>query len=118
MLFACGNPDTKIDGEYVGDDVTQVFYFHTKKRCATCNAIEQLTKQVVDSLAQAGIVMRTVDITENESLADKYEISWSSLVLDRGGKIENLTDMAFRYAKNRPQEFKSKLVDALKKIEE
>lgn len=99
-------------------DRVEVLYFHGKQRCITCNAIEELTREVVDSLNNDNIVMRVIDISqkENEATADKYEVSWSSLILDRGGKIVNLTDMGFGYAKNRPKEFKKNLTEALTQI--
>lgn len=116
-LFSCGGNTSQKQVVEVADDVTQVLYFHTKQRCITCNAIEQLTKEVVDSLANEKIVMSVVDITQSEAIADKYEVTWSSLVLDRGGKVVNLTDVGFSYAKNQPQQFKTKLVEALQNIE-
>ena len=116
-LFSCGGNASKKEIPNVDDDVTQVLYFHTQKRCITCNAIERLTKEVVDSLANDKIVMHIVDITEDDAMADKYEITWSSLVLDRGGRVKNLTDVGFGYAKNQPQVFKAKLVEALQNIE-
>ena len=118
MLISCGSTPSKKQAETIADDVTQVLYFHGKQRCITCNAIEKLTKEVVDSLANEKVVMKVIDITQDEATADKYEVTWSSLILDRGGKIENLTEMGFGYAKNQPQVFKSKLVEALTKIAE
>lgn len=96
-------------------DITEVLYFHGKQRCATCNAIEKLTKEVVDSLANEKVVMMIIDLSkkENEATADKYEVTWSSLILDRNGKIENLTDTGFSYAKGQPEMFKAKLVEAI-----
>lgn len=99
-------------------DVTEVLYFHGKQRCITCNAIEQLTREVVDSLANDKVVMKIIDISrkENEAIADRYEITWSSLILDRNGKTENLTDMGFSYAKGQPELFKDKLIEAIQNI--
>lgn len=99
-------------------DMTEVLYFHGKQRCITCNAIEKLAKEVVDSLANEKVVMKIIDISkkENEATADKYEVSWSALILDRNGKIENLTDMGFSYAKGQPELFKAKLTEAINNI--
>lgn len=120
MMLSCGHGSSKkqVATETKSADVTQVLYFHGKKRCITCNAIEKLTKEVVDSLASDKIVMRVIDITKDETTADNYEVTWSSLILDRGGKVENLTEMGFGFAKNHPAVFKAKLVDALTKIAE
>lgn len=59
--------------------------------------------------------MKVIDLSkkENEATADKYEVTWSSLILDRNGKVENLTDMGFSYAKGQPEVFKAKLVEAI-----
>lgn len=121
FLMACGgasNSNKQISERAVQADVTEVLYFHGKKRCITCNAIERLTKEVIDSLADEKVVMKIVDISEpeGETIADKYEVTWSSLILDRGGKVENLTDMGFGYAKNQPEAFRTKLVEAIANI--
>ena len=118
MMISCGGNSGKKQTTDYGDDVTRVIYFHTKKRCITCNAIERLSQEVVDMLGSKHIVMQVVDITEDEAMADQYEVSWSSLVLDRGGKVVNLTEMAFANAKHKPEEFKKNLVDALEAIEQ
>lgn len=104
--------------ESVQSDVTEVIYFHGKKRCISCNAIENLSKEVVKELANEKIVMKIVDISkaENKEIAAKYEVSWSSIILDKGGKIDNLTKMGFKYAKTKPEEFKTKLKEALVNI--
>lgn len=99
-------------------DVTEVLYFHGKRRCITCNAIEKLTKEVIDSLANEKVVIKIIDISQkkNEAMAEKYEVTWSALKLDRNGRIENLTDMGFNYAKRQPEVFKEKLVEAINNI--
>ena len=119
-LISCGGNLSKkqVNVQAKQADVTEVLYFHGKQRCATCNAIEKLTKEVIDSLANKDIVVRVIDISkkENEAIADKYEVTWSSLVLDRNGKVENLTAMGFSYAKGEPEIFKAKLIDAIDNI--
>lgn len=113
----------------------EVLYFHGKQRCATCQAIEKETKALIDSqfadeVKSGKLRFRIVDITkaENESLADKYEITWSSLVIVKynNGKVidevashqksticeetaENLTQFAFANARSNPAQFKKEL---------
>lgn len=120
-LFSCKDDTSKktqTTVETKQTDCVEILYFHGKKRCVSCNAIERLTKELVDSLNNDKILMKVIDISqkENEIIADKYEITWSSLVLDRNGKVENLTDMGFNYAKNQPELFKQKLLERLTKI--
>ena len=98
----------------------EVLYFHGKQRCATCQAIEKETKALIDSqfadaVKNGKVRFRVVDITksENEALADKYEITWSSLVIVKysNGKetAENLTQFAFANARSNPAQFKKEL---------
>lgn len=120
LLFASclGRTAKQVKTEAKQTDCVEVLYFHGKKRCITCNAIEKLTKEVVDSLGNDKIIMKIIDISEkeNEASADKYEVTWSSLILDRNGKVENLTQMGFSCAKNKPLVFKKKLAESLNQI--
>lgn len=122
VLSSCGNGGrtTKLTTKSTVEkkDVVEVIYFHGKKRCISCNAIENLAKEVVDSLNNPKIVMKIVDISQknNKEIADKYEVTWSSLILDKDGKLENLTNLGFGYAKNQPAVFKQKLVESLNEM--
>jgi hypothetical protein len=70
-----------------------VYYLHPTMRCVTCNAMERMTREVIerdfaDLLRQGGIEWRSEDFQENESLARKHNVSSSSVVLvrTRGGQ--------------------------------
>lgn len=99
-------------------DGVEVLYFHGKQRCATCMAIESNATEVVktqfaDQVENGDVVFKIVNIEEDEALADKYQITWSSLVLvdyDSGvERAENITEFAFAKARTAPDEFKSEL---------
>ena len=87
LLYACGGSRHRVTVEAVADDCVQVLYFHGKQRCATCTAIERLTREVIDSIGSEKVVLRIIDIAENEALADRYQAGWSALILDRNGRI-------------------------------
>ncbi len=98
--------------------VVEVLYFHGTQRCATCVAIESNTQELIntqfaDNLQNGTLVFKSVDISENEALADKYEVTWSSLVLvdfNNGQETaENLTEFAFATARNNPARFKEEV---------
>lgn len=123
-MVACGNSNAKNESkEQVKNDVVEVLYFHNKQRCATCVAIEKNTTELLettfaDKLRSGKLVFKSVDITEEETLADKYEVSWSSLILvdyDKNGKESstNLTDFAFGNARTAPDKFKQGLSDRI-----
>lgn len=102
----------------------EVLYFHGSQRCITCRAIESNTLALLDSLytkekADGKIVFRVIDISDekNEKIADKYEVTWSSLFVNgwKKGKesVNNMTEFGFSYAKNSPDEFKKGLKDKI-----
>lgn len=88
-------------------------------------AIEQNAKATVDEmfadeLKNGAVVFKTVDIStpEGEALADKYEVSWSSLYVNewKGGKEtrNNMTKFGFGNARNNPDAFKKGLSDKIR----
>ena len=126
-LAACGGGNTEQAAAPTRENGVEVLCFHGKQRCATCVAIERETKAVVDeqfadAVADGALELRIIDITkpENEAIADKYEITWSSLVVVKynEGKeeAENLTKFAFANARNNPETFRAELSDKLKKL--
>ena len=108
-------------------DGVEVLYFHGKQRCATCIAIEKHAREAVeaafaDAVKRGEVTFRIVDISqpENQALAEKYEVTWSSLfvVKHQGGKetAENLTEFAFGNARKLPDTFKDGVIAAVNKM--
>lgn len=126
VFMACGQSSSnKSDKPQVRQNGVEVLSFHAKKRCPTCIAIEQLTREVVESefatqLADSSLVLRVVDIAENEELADQYEITWSALLVNRykDGKesVTDLTRFAFANARTNPEKFKAELKVQIEKM--
>ncbi|MFI3296232.1 MAG: nitrophenyl compound nitroreductase subunit ArsF family protein [bacterium] len=118
-LFSCGKKadNSKNATETIGmsTEKIEVLYFHGKKRCITCNAIEKLSIEVVDSIGNQDISIHVIDINTQmgKPIAEKYEVSWSSLIINNRGEAINLTDTGFKYAKNQPEIFKEKLTETL-----
>ena len=107
-------------------DVVEVLYFHGKQRCATCLAIEKHAKELIDAayaeeLKNGSLFYRTIDLNEEEALADKYGVTWSSLIIvdyDNNGKemSKNLTGLAFGNARTAPEKFKSVLSEQISEM--
>lgn len=120
-MVACSGGKTKsvAENRQTNKDVVEVLYFHGAQRCATCMAIEKNTKELLDTayaeqLKSGKLVFRSMDITKEEALAERYEVSWSSLILvdyDKSGKerATNLTEFAFGNARTAPDKFKQGL---------
>ena len=73
---------------------------------------ENLSEQV----KKGEVVFKVIDISkkENEKIAEKYEVTWSSLLVVRykNGQetAENMTQFAFGNARKSPEVFKEGLV--------
>ena len=123
-LVSCGtkeakqnaNNETKTESR-IADGTLKLYSFHTNQRCITCRAIEKLTREVVAEMANDKIQLEVINISEkwNESIAEKYEVTWTSLIADNGTR-NDLTKMGFSYAKNQPEVFKAKLKEELTKM--
>ena len=78
------------NSEVTAKDHVEVLYFHGKQRCATCIAIENNTLAVMkenlsEQVKKGEVVFKVIDISkkENEKIAEKYEVTWSSLFVVR-----------------------------------
>lgn len=135
-VTACGGNGTKKSNTaqveqtqpQVAKERVEILYFHGKQRCATCMAIEKSAREVVetqfaDELKNGTIVFKTIDISkaENEAVAEKYEVTWSSLFLSRwrNGKesYENLSKYAFANARTAPDSFKKGLATKIRELQ-
>ena len=108
VLISCGNgsknkTETSIAKENQTNRV-EVLYFHGAQRCITCRAIEANTVALLDSLyskeqTDGKIIFKVIDISkkENEQIADKYEVTWSSLFVngwkDSKENVNNMTSL-------------------------
>lgn len=127
ILLACGEKSNAVTvKEQSGQvkDFVEVFYFHGKQRCVTCRSIEQNTKELLESkfqrqMKEGKVVFRVIDISkkENARIAEKYEVTWSSLFLvqHKNGKekAENLTEFAFGHSRTQPEAFKSGIAEKI-----
>ena len=93
----------------------EILYFYGKQRCTTCRAIEQavveLTKnELREAIASGQVHYRAVDWTQETALAERYEVAWSSLIIDCNGEVTNLTEQAFAYARQQPDKLKEEVM--------
>ena len=124
---ACGNSkessETTVPIALLQDGV-EVLSFHSKQRCPTCIAIENETRNLLNSsfaqqLADSTVVFRVFDLSEkeNQQIAEHYQVSFSSLILVKyvngQPEVHNLTEYAFSKARVAPEEFKEELVERM-----
>lgn len=77
-----------------------VYYFHGVQRCSTCQKIEELTRNTIeskyaDALADGSIIFKSVNIDEpaNEHYIKDFQLSIRSVVMQKDGKYEKFDDV-------------------------
>lgn len=121
LLSACGGGNSR-KYEQVQTTVSdtarapiEIMYFYGKQRCVTCRAIEQavveLTQnELCEAIASGQVHFRAIDWTQETALAERYEVAWSSLIIDCNGEMTNLTEKAFTYARQQPDKLKEEIL--------
>lgn len=112
-FFSCKNEvkeEVKITEKTVQTDI-QLVQFHTEHRCITCNAIEKLSKETIKGNQAITFVLYNVDDEKNAKVAEQFEATGTSLYLynSKTKATKDLTEMAFMYAKNEGDKFKTEL---------
>ncbi len=94
----------------------EVYYFHYSRRCATCNAVEEVTKKSIsESFAsqfkKREIAFKSVNLDEKSSagLVKKCKAEGQSLLIISNGKRVDLTEKAFMYARSNPDKLKAEV---------
>ncbi len=89
----------------------KAYYFHTTRRCATCQAVEAVSMEAIKEYYGDKISFESINIEEENSteLVKKYKISGQTLIIVNGDKKVDLTNDAFLNARTNPDKLKSKL---------
>ena len=124
VLFSCSAQSS--DNELLSQtnkNAVKVYYFHFTRRCATCNAVETESKKALESIypeqIQNGrITFLSVNIeeTKNKSLAKELKVSGQTLLIVKGEKQTNLTNLAFMYARSNPKKLKEEIKKAVENL--
>ena len=106
------NEETSVDKEII-----EVYYFHNTRRCATCQAVEAVTKSTLEDnypeqMKEGIITFKSLNIEEdiNEPLAKKLHVSGQTLLFVKNGKKRDLTNDAFMYARTKPEKLQEKII--------
>ncbi|MEI7981320.1 MAG: nitrophenyl compound nitroreductase subunit ArsF family protein [Bacteroidota bacterium] len=97
-----------------------VYYFHFTRRCMTCNNVEKVSKEAVETLYATQvkaneITFKSVNLDEKdgEAIGAKYKIEGQTLIIISGEKRVDLTDKGFMYANDSPGKLKAEIKKAM-----
>jgi len=101
----------------------EVYYFHFTRRCATCNKVETVSKEALETqypeqLKKGDIFFQSVNLDEKEgeTLGKKYKIEGQTLIVICGDKSVDLTEKAFMYAVSDPVKLKAEINKAIEEV--
>ena len=96
----------------------QVIYFHNERRCATCMAVEEGAQSVVSELKDSSITFNSYLIRDPKSaeVEKKYEIDGQTLLIVGKDQLLNVTNMAFLYARVKPETYREELKKQILKL--
>ncbi|MDA3954431.1 MAG: nitrophenyl compound nitroreductase subunit ArsF family protein [Bacteroidales bacterium] len=97
-----------------------VYYFHFTRRCATCNAVEDKTKEILNELYPAqienkNIVFMSINLEDENSkeIAKILGVSGQALIFSKGDQKVDLTTVGFMNARSNPDKLKEKIKETV-----
>src|SRR5574344_80463 len=95
--------ENRINSQIENNDNIKVYYFHGKQRCETCVAVGKIAERTVKEEFGDN---KTVEFAEinisdnaNESLAEKYEVTWNALSIAKIGLFAQKNKVEVLYFK-------------------
>lgn len=107
----------KVDGVFDEMEEGEIiaYYFHATRRCATCQAVEQVTKETIEANFADKVNFESINREEEKDnpLIEKYKINGQTLIIVKGDEVINLTNEAFMNARSNPEKFEVKLKETI-----
>lgn len=101
----------------------KVVYFHMTHRCATCMAVENVSRSFINneyaSMIEEGTLayeVYNIEDEEGKQVASSYNISGQALIIVNGDEIINLTNQGFLNARTNPDKFRDILKGEIDKL--
>lgn len=113
LMTACSEQKVK-NTEVVSvenDGPVEVLYFHNARRCATCQAVETVSKAALQEMYgnDVKLLVYNLEDTEGAKKAEQLDVSGQTLLVVSGSNKIDLTNEAFMYARTNPEKLKEAL---------
>lgn len=119
----CNSTGQKSDDSQKSEAVAEtsdveVYYFHATRRCATCQAVEDVTKEALAEKYGESVSFHSINREEEKDhpLIKKHNVSGQTLLIIKGDKAENLTNYAFMNARTNPEKLKNKIEETVESL--
>ena len=93
------------------DQSVMVYYFHYTRRCATCNAVEDVSRNLVMQEYDSKVDFESCNLDEDtgKNIGEEVGVSGQSLIIVSGDKQIDLTSEAFLFARSNPEKLQKLL---------
>jgi len=99
----------------VSEDEVTVYYSHFKRRCVTCVAVENISKEAIAELYSDTVSFKAINLDEpgGKEEGERMGISGQSLLIIKGDTKIDLTAEGFMNAVTKPEELKKILQEKI-----
>ncbi|MCK5687342.1 hypothetical protein KAJ27_24620 [bacterium] len=116
----CSYSTTDYSSDAINVKDVKVYYFHATARCATCKAVEAVTKEALKEYYGDKVSFTSINREKDKdnALIKKHKVSGQTLLVIQEEKVVNLTNDAFLNARTKPAKFKKaikKTIDSMLK---
>lgn len=119
VAFFAFRPNARTVNEEVvfnAGDKVEVYYFHFARRCVTCLAVENKTREAISALypeeySKGLITFSSVNLEDEKSkpVAERADVTGQALIIMSGEYRKDLTAEGFMYANNNFEKLKSEI---------
>lgn len=120
FAFRGDNPGKSAETAFNKGDKVEVFYFHLTRRCVTCQAVENVSRDAVEELyaeeiKNGKVVFRTLNIEDKSAKpeAERAKATGQCLLIISGETRIDLTSEGFMYARTNPEKLREELKKAI-----
>jgi hypothetical protein len=94
----------------------EAYYFHATRRCATCQAVEDVTREAIKDNFGDKVKFQSINREKQSDhpMMEKHNVSGQTLLIVKGDQAENITNFAFMNARTNPDKLKNKVVETIK----
>ena len=103
--------------------VVRGYYFHGTRRCTTCKAVEEVTKEILKEYYASELADKTIsfeainlDKEGSKALANELKVSGQNLLFVSDSYTVNLTNQAFMNAVSNPLKLGIFITDEIDKM--
>jgi hypothetical protein len=100
------------------ESAVKAYYFHTSRRCVTCNTVEKVSAESLKELYGDKIRLQSINLDNkaNEELAKSLEVGGQSLLFVNGNKKIDITTDGFMHAVRNPEKLKTKIKETVESL--